>query len=101
MLHGHYQAELFSRWMTSLAVGVGLAASVWLSCVIIRGLLVYDWEYQGLVFTVFYPLAVWLVVGYLTVVRFLSYLDLRIRREGWEVELMMRAEQARLARQLT
>jgi hypothetical protein len=30
--------------------------------------------------------------GYLTVVRFLAYLDLRIRREGWEAELMMRAE---------
>ncbi len=43
----------------------------------------------------------WLVVGYLTVVRFLAYLDLRIRREGWEVELMMRNEAARLTRQLT
>jgi hypothetical protein len=29
-------------------------------------------------------------------VRFLSYLDLRIRHEGWEVELLMRAEGLRL-----
>ena len=43
------------------------------------------------------PIAVWLVVGFFTVVRFLSYLDLRIRREGWEVELSPRAEAARLA----
>jgi hypothetical protein len=53
------------------------------------------------IYTFYYPLALWLVVGYLTVVRFLAYLDLRIRREGWEVELMMRTEAARLTRQLT
>jgi hypothetical protein len=45
------------------------------------------------------PLAMWIVAGYFCVVRFLSYLDLRIRREGWEVELRMRAEAARLTRQ--
>ena len=48
----------------------------------------------------YYPLALWLVLGFFAVVRFLGYLDLRIRREGWEVELMMRAEGARLERQL-
>ena len=47
------------------------------------------------------PLAAWVVVGYFAVVRFLAYLDRRIRCEGWEVELLMRAEAARLTRQLT
>jgi hypothetical protein len=46
------------------------------------------------------PAAMWLVVGFTTVVRFLSYLDLRIRHEGWEVELLMRAEAMRLATQV-
>ena len=41
-------------------------------------------------------IALWLVIGYFTIVRFLSYLDLRIRREGWELELSMRAEADRL-----
>ena len=59
-----------------------------------------DW-WEVSIYTFHYPLALWLVVGYLTVVRFLAYLDLRIRREGWEVELMMRTEAARLTRQLT
>ena len=40
------------------------------------------------------------VVAFMAVVRFLSYLDLRIRHEGWEVELLMRAEAQRLAVQL-
>ena len=44
------------------------------------------------------PLAGWLVIGFFAIVRFLAYLDLRIRREGWEVELVMRAEAARLTR---
>ena len=33
----------------------------------------------------------WLAVIYTTVLRFVSYLDLRIRREGWEVELKVQA----------
>ncbi len=45
-------------------------------------------------------LAMWLVVIYFTVARFLSYLDQRIRDEGWEVELRLRAERERLARQM-
>src|SRR5204863_7365315 len=45
---------------------------------------------------VMYPTCLWLVVTFLAVVRFLSYLDLRIRHEGWEVELLMRAEALRL-----
>jgi hypothetical protein len=44
-----------------------------------------------------YPACLWLVVMFLAVVRFLSYLDLRIKHEGWEVELLMKAEALRLA----
>jgi hypothetical protein len=40
------------------------------------------------------------VVAFFAIVRFLSYLDLRIRHEGWEVELLMRAEAVRLGTQL-
>jgi len=43
-------------------------------------------------------LACWLVAVYFAVVRFLSYLDGRIRNEGWEVELLLRAQRARIAR---
>ncbi|HEV3005055.1 MAG TPA: hypothetical protein VGX78_11370, partial [Pirellulales bacterium] len=55
---------------------------------------------EQVIFTVHLQVAVWIVIGYFAVVRYLSYLDLRIRTEGWEVELTMRAEAARLARQL-
>ncbi len=34
----------------------------------------------------------WVVAVYFTVARFLTYLDQRIRNEGWEVELFLRAQ---------
>ncbi len=42
------------------------------------------------------PLCIWLASIYATVFRFLTYLDSRIRLEGWEVELQLKAERARL-----
>ena len=41
-------------------------------------------------------LAAWFVMSYLAVVRFLSYIDLRTRREGWEIDLALRRAAARL-----
>lgn len=60
----------------------------------LRGELFVDaWLYQ-----LYLPAAFWFVSIYLTVVRFLCYLDLRIRREGWEVDLVLRAEAEHLLR---
>ena len=42
------------------------------------------------------PASMWIVASFFAVVRFLDYLDCRIRDEGWEVELQMRAEANRL-----
>ncbi len=38
-----------------------------------------------------FQLPIWLVVAFFAVVRFLTYIDQRIRLEGWEVELRLRA----------
>jgi hypothetical protein len=40
---------------------------------------------------VVYPASLWIAAVYFAIVNYLSYLDLRIRREGWEVELKLRA----------
>ena len=42
------------------------------------------------------PLSIWIGVAIAATIRFLAYLDARIRQEGWEVELMIRAEASRL-----
>ncbi len=100
-LHAGYTGDLFGRWLGSVLIGMGLFACFWGSMLISRHLFFSEEYWQRTSYTIFYPLALWLTVSYFTVVRFLGYLDLRIRREGWEVELMMRAEQTRLKRQLT
>jgi hypothetical protein len=43
----------------------------------------------------FYPLALWLISFWGTVVRFLLYMNTRIRGEGWELELKLKAEARR------
>ena len=100
-LHGGSIGDLFARWLGSVGLGGLLFAAFWLTMQSLAGLLLSEWKWQGLTYTLYFPLALWMVVGYFTVARFLGYLDLRIRNEGWEVELMMRAEADRMSRQLT
>ena len=99
-LHSGSGGDLFAQWLIAMLVGVVLFLSVWYSLILLANLLLDQWEGDPLVYTLYYPVALWTVLGFFAVVRFLGYLDLRIRREGWEVELMMRAEGARLERQL-
>ena len=47
------------------------------------------------VYLVLYPLALWAAGALSVLIRFLSYLDTRIRLEGWEVQLAVRAEAIR------
>jgi hypothetical protein len=113
-LHAGEGGELFSRRFISTAVATLLVISLWGSLLIARAMLQSSAE-GGLgemifmffqdeleidlsIVAVWYPLVLWTVAGYFAVVRFLAYVDLRIRREGWEVELVMRAERDRLMR---
>ena len=62
------------------------------------GMLLFDWEWGPVMLHLCFPVTLWLVAGYFAVVRFMCYLDLRIRREGWEVELIMRAASTSLTK---
>jgi hypothetical protein len=112
-LHAGEGGELFGRWFISLAIATLLMIALWGSLLATRAMLLSSVE-GGLeqigeffqdeleadlsIVAVWYPLVLWTVAGFFAVVRFLAYVDLRIRREGWEVELMMRAERDRLMR---
>jgi hypothetical protein len=98
-LHRNEWGELFGRAIFSIVLGTILAVSLWLSIYVLRDLLLGDGQWSNAMFTLYFPAVVWLVVGLFSVARFLGYIDLRIRSEGWEVELLMRAEGARLTRQ--
>ncbi len=100
-LHSPSGGDLFGRWLMTAALGVLLTASVFGTLWFGYGVLFNNWQPGRLGWRFLYPAALWSVAGFLAVVRFLGYLDLRIRHEGWEVELRLRAEAARQAAKLT
>lgn len=99
VLHADSFGNLLAYWVASIAMGLLMTVSLWLSLWILLSQLLGGWHSAYVLYLVYLPLGVWAVIGYFTVVRFLSYLDLRIRREGWEVELVLRAEADRLTSQ--
>ena len=101
VLHAAVNTPLFPRWMATCLVTVVMTGSVAFSLLSIAGYVLNDWHWSQFMVVVVIPAAMWIVTTYMTVVRFLSYLDLRIRNEGWEVELRLRAESGRLAGRLT
>jgi hypothetical protein len=100
MLHGASRSMLFGRWLVSVMCGTVMAFALFFALWSILSKLAGHWLSDEVAYLVLWPIALWSVIGFFTVVRFLAYLDLRIRHEGWEVELLMRAEAGRLGRQL-
>jgi hypothetical protein len=100
-LHGNAGAELFGQWLGSCAVSFALLQVVFWSLFMIYAVMFSDDNTMSWVsLRVLRPISLWIVVSFMGVARFLSYLDLRIRQEGWEVELLVRAEATRLAEKL-
>lgn len=98
-LHESALGELFGRWLASLMFGGCWSLALWATFRWLRQVLTNQLELDMYSYTLLFPAALWLVIAYFNVVRYLSYLDLRIKTEGWEVELLLRAEAAKLARQ--
>lgn len=96
LLHEPTYGELFGQWLVASFVCLSLAAALFGTLWFCRAMVDNEWWPTPLTFRVLYPMSLWIVAGYATVVRFLQYLDIRIRQEGWEVDLRLRAEAARL-----
>ncbi|WDI44348.1 hypothetical protein [Bremerella sp. P1] len=94
-LHQPNFGDLVIRAMAS-SISILLAASIVMNVFGLRGFVFGQWNWDDMFLFIWFPMALWLVVAFMTVVRFLCYLDLRIRREGWEVELVLRAEATRM-----
>lgn len=101
ILHGPSGGDIFGRAIISYVLAILLFFSLLATCFFVCHIFlnVTEWTHP-IMLRVAYPLCLWLVAAYFTVLRFLSYLDIRIRHEGWEVELRLRAESARLAKKL-
>ncbi len=99
-LHQRYAGELIGHWLTTVFLAGCLSVCGWYAIRAARGVMTNRWLLDETMWSVYLQVAIWLVLGYFTVVRYLGYLNLRIRTEGWEVELALRAEAARLEQKL-
>jgi len=101
MFHGGEAGDFLGGALLSVGIGFLMTISFCGSLYLLLGWLTGQAATLQMVLLYHLPVSLWLSIGYFTVVRFLRYLDLRIRREGWEVELALRAEAAQLAERLT
>lgn len=95
-LHGPLQGELFVRMATAWFNGILLAMMLGGTLLFLKANIIGEWSWNWFFFVVISPLSLWLVGIFLGVFRYLSYIDCRIRLEGWEIELRMRAEAGRM-----
>lgn len=103
-LTGDRTGELLGQWIAMLAFGGGFALAFWFATNQIAAIFNREpvWEetdWSG-VFGGRGVLGVWIAIAFFAVVRFLTYIDQRIRLEGWEVELRLRAAGAALDQEI-
>ena len=95
LMHSPVSGESSARFLAIGLLATGLTAALFLCMMFLQGVFAQRWS-QNLVSQLIYiPFAMWSVAGFTIIVRFLCYLDNRIRLEGWDVELSLRAEAAR------
>ena len=87
---------ILTQWMVSMLVSSVMFLSLFGLVLFVSGVLFNAWVPSPLLLQTFLPLTLWFVAGFMAVARYLGYLDLRIRQEGWEVDLQLRAEAQRL-----
>ncbi|MEM8733627.1 MAG: hypothetical protein AAGG44_05380 [Planctomycetota bacterium] len=97
-LHRVFVADHIVRWCGAMLFGSLLTCMFVALAIFLKGVTRGQWEWTPAFSQFVLPVALWLVGLYVAVFRFLSYLDSRIRLEGWEIELRLKAEAARMDR---
>ncbi len=91
LLHGVAAGPLTGRFVASLCVSLLLSSSLGMAAFVAWGTFTGQWYMSWPLAVVVLPAVMWLVAIYNAVARFLGYLDVRIRQEGWELDLKLRA----------
>ncbi len=94
-LHSPMSSELSGRFLSVGFIAGVLFLSVLWTMIWVRGIVSGKWDWGLFVLLVLIPAAAWVIAGLSILIRLLNYLDTRIRLEGWEVELAIRAEAIR------
>lgn len=95
-LHKLLVADHLARFVGATCFGLLMALMLLGTMSFLKGVSTGNWLWNSWFDYLCLPLTMWLVGLYMAVFRFLSYLDSRIRLEGWEIELRLRAEADRL-----
>lgn len=95
-LHNPLQSTLMSRMSLAAFFGFLLLMMTLGVALFIQATITGSWDWNDLFYLAILPFALLAVGIFLAVYRYLSYIDSRIRLEGWEVELRVRAEAGRL-----
>ncbi len=95
-LCGQQGAELFSRWMAQVFFGAVFVLCFWggsgaLVHALADSKVTWDKPVWADLYGFRFQFSLWLTIAFFGVARFLTYIDQRIRLEGWEVELRLRA----------
>jgi hypothetical protein len=91
-----FEGELFVRWIGQISLGSIFAlcfsiGACTLSSVLAGKELTWDEPGRSDLRGLLFQAGVWIAIAYFAVYRFLSYVDRRIRLEGWELELRLKA----------
>jgi hypothetical protein len=95
-LTGNRGGDFFGQWLAEVAFGFLFVAAFWFGTGAITNALTtaeLTWDEAGWgdLYGFRMQLAVWLAITFFAVARFLTYIDQRIRLEGWEVKLRLQA----------
>ncbi|WP_417749078.1 hypothetical protein [Rosistilla oblonga] len=92
LFHTPVVGDSVNRFVTMMLLSVLLTVSLFFAMIFLQGVFAQRWSFNLVAQLVYVPVAMWIVAGYSVLFRFLCYLDNRIRLEGWDVELGLRAE---------
>lgn len=95
-IHGAMSGEHVARMLAGAFAASMICLMVISLQLSFTGILRGDWQWSNVTNFIGLPIALWVSGVFISVFRFLCYLDTRIRLEGWEVDLRMRAEAERL-----
>jgi len=90
-------ADFFVKFTMALLVGVGLSLAIYESFCLLDQVLGLQSNSSKNIDFIYWQISLWIAAAIVAVNRFLSYIDLRIRTEGWAVRLRLMAEEKRVA----
>ena len=95
-LTGDRGGDFFGQWLAQMFFGAAFIACFWFGTGAVVNALTsaeLTWDEPGWrdLYGLRFQLAVWLSIVFFAVARFLTYIDQRIRLEGWEIKIRLQA----------